>query len=404
MEIMPLKVLIVDDNRSAADALVRVLRKQGDDVEAVYGGGAAIDRIRSAPPDLVLTDLKMEPIDGLAVLKEARDQRPPVEVIVFTAYGAVDVAVKAMRLGARDFLTKPVTVDQVAQRLDQLRSERAPTTRPPDGAFVFVAESDSSRRMLAALQMAAGVPSPVWLEGEVGSGRGHAARAMHRHGPEPDAPFTIRDPSREDRWPERGTVLLQDVDALPDDLQRGLHRSLASVPDGVRLVSTASTDGRRLVAEGRLRPELYFALAVVVIAVPPLRSRPDDVPQLLEHALDSFAGRYGRVRPTLDAERGHQLAQHAWPGNVRELFNLAERAVVMGVDAFDLDIVEPTGDGLPKLEPGFDLAAHLEGVERRILIEALRRAGGDRNQAGRLLGVERNTLRYKLNKYGLLDR
>lgn len=395
-----LKILVVDDNRSAADALARVLRKAGDDVDACYDGQTAIERIDQAPPDVVLTDLKMEPVDGLAVLRAARERRPPVEVIVFTAYGAVDVAVKAMRLGARDFLTKPVTVEQVAQRLESLRA----TGSPAPLSLPFVAESALTRELLAALRRAAGVPSPVWIEGEVGAGRGHAALALHRMGADPEAPFVVRDVGRDTGWPERGTVVLPNVDDLPEDLQRQLHRQLAHVPAGVRVVATAGPDGRRMVAEGRLRPELYYALAVIVVQVPPLRSRPEDVGPLLDLALDAFSQRYGRPKPEVDPARTAALARHLWPGNVRELLNLAERAVVMGPDALELDVVEAPTEGMPKLEPGFNLAAYLEGVERRILVEALRRAGGDRNRAGRILGVERNTLRYKLNKYGLLDR
>jgi DNA-binding NtrC family response regulator len=398
-----LKVLIVDDNRSAADALTRVLRKGGDQVTAVYDGQTAIACILSDRPDIVLTDLKMEPVDGLAVLHAAREQRPPIEVIVFTAYGAVEVAVRAMRLGARDFLTKPVTVDQIALRLDQLRAVSPDTLGTPDDRFEFVSESQNAKELLDAVRRVADVPSPVWIEGEMGSGRGHAALALHRYGRRPTSPFTVRDLGRDAPWPDRGTVLLPNVDDLPEDLQRSLVRSLSYVPPEVRLVSTAGPDGRRMVAEGRLRPELYYALAVIVVPVPPLRARPDDILAILDQALESCSQRYGRPKPAVDPVLARQLVRHAWPGNVRELLNLAERAVVMGVDALHIDTSEPQSEGLPDMEDGFSLASYLETVERRILVEALRKSGGDRNRAGRLLGVERNTLRYKLNKYGLLD-
>lgn len=412
-----LNVLIVDDNRSAAEALARVLRKQGDHVDAVYDGASAIEQIRLKPPDLVLTDLKMEPVDGMQVLAAARELRPPVEVIVFTAFGAVEVAVKAMHLGARDFLTKPVTVDQVAQRLDALRAEHpdaqvaeivaTPVAVPAQnaGAAPFVARSPTGLELHNQLVRAAGVPSPVWIQGELGAGRGFAASTLHQLGPHPEAPYVVRDLGRPDLpWPAAGTVVLPNVDDLPDDLQRALVRSLATVPREVRLVTTASNDGRRLISEGRIRPELYYALAVVVVQVPALRHRPDDVLPLFEQSMEEFAARYGRPRPVVPADAAERLIRHAWPGNVRELSNLAERAVVMGASAFEFEIQEGSADGMPKLEPGFDLAVYLDAVERRILTEALRKAGGDRNRAGRLLGVERNTLRYKLNKYGLLDR
>jgi DNA-binding NtrC family response regulator len=404
----PLKVLVVDDNRSAADAMARMLAKGGDDVLAVYDGGSAIERIRANRPDVVLTDLKMEPVDGMAVLSAAREQRPPVEVIVFTAYGDVEVAVEAMRLGARDFLTKPVPFEQVASRLDQVRSYTpgslaARALPSPEAHIQFIARSAAARSLLDTLKRAADVPSPVWIEGELGAGRGHAAMALHHMG-DTRKPFRIRDVARDEPWPESGTVLIPNVDELPEDLQRRLYRSLQHAPPSLRLVATSSPNARRHVAEGSLRPELFYALSVIVVRMPPLRERTDDIVPMMDQALEMFAQRYNRIKPKLSEDQMHRLRAHSWPGNVRELVNLAERAIVLGGQELNIDAVVSTATGMPALEPGFDLAAYLEGIERGILMEALRVADGDRNQAGRILGVERNTLRYKLNKYGLLDK
>lgn len=395
-----LRILVVDDNHTAADALARVLRKGGDDVDAVYDGQSAIAQLERSAPDLVLTDLKMEPVDGIAVLQAARAQRPPVEVIVFTAYGAVDVAVRAMRMGARDFLTKPITVEQVAARLEKLRVGRDVALEDDQP---FVAHAPSSKQLLETLQRAAAVPSPAWIEGEIGSGRVFAAEVMHRFG-DPTRPFTLRDASSDGPWPEAGTVVIPNVDDLPDDVQRSLSRELQAVPPQVRVVATAGPDGRRRVAEGALRAELYYQLSVVVVQVPPLRQRQEDILPLFEQGLKSFADRYRRPVPEVSEAVRQRLTRHMWPGNIRELRNLAERTVVLGGDAADIDITEQPAPGLPNLEPGFSLSSYLETLEKRILVEALRKSAGDRAQAGRLLGVERNTLRYKLNKYGLLDR
>lgn len=395
-----LRVLVVDDNRAAADALARVLTKGGDHVEAVYDGATAIERMASSPPDLVLTDLRMEPVDGMAVLEAARNQRPPVDVIVFTAYGDVDVAVRAMRLGARDFLTKPVTVDQVTRRLEQVRAEHQ--QQVVQDAPDFIARSSESKQLLHALRQIADVPTPTLLVGEVGAGRGHAALTLHRMGT-PDQSYTIRDIARQEPWPERGTVLLPSIDDLPDDLQLALLRSLRSVPSGVRVLSTAGPEIHRLMGEGRFRSQLFFELAVVVIDVPPLRRRPEDIGPLLDVHLSTLAARYRRQKPTVSPEVVARLETHLWPGNVRELFNLAERAVLFGPEVLNFAVTEQPPDGLPRLEAGFNLSNYLEGIERRVLVEALRVADGDRNRAGDLLGVARNTLRYKLNKYGLLD-
>lgn len=399
-----MRILVVDDNRSSADALVRALRKRGDDADALYDGAAAIARIEADPPDVVLTDLRMEPVDGMEVLRAARAHRPPIEVIVFTAYGAVETAVEAMHLGARDFLTKPVTLDQLLHRLDAIGASSA-SEQPPlaDLDTTFCAHSPAAKELHTMLSRIADVPSPVWLEGEIGSGRGHAAATLHRLGQAPGA-LTVLDLAREPAWPESGTAVLADVDTLPIDLQRQLVRRLSHVPAGVRLISTASPDARARVVDGSLHPELYYQLAVIVVPVPPLREREEDILPLLRMGLQSFAQRYRRAVPQLQAEQEDRLVAHAWPGNIRELMNVAERAVVLGLDALRLEVVRRSTPGIPNLEPGFSLAAYLEKVERRILAEALRRADGDRTVAGRILGVERNTLRYKLLKYKLIDR
>ncbi len=361
---------------------------------------------------MVLTDLKMEPVDGMQVLAVARSLRPPVETIVFTAFGAVDIAVRAMHLGARDFLTKPVTVEQVASRLEDVRRTLASpgdVVEEPADEVDFIARSEASRALLATLERAAAVPSPVWIEGEIGSGRTYVARTLHRLSDRQaggGTPFTVRNvlqPS--DAWPASGTVLLANVDDLGPEEQRDLYRQLQLLPDGVRVVATAQPDGRRRVAEGTLRPELYYRLAVVVVQVPPLRRRPEDIVPLFERVLDSYAQRYRRPHQAIGPRLRERLQRHFWPGNIRELVNLAERVAVLGQDGIDLEVAEsePTS-GMPDLESGFNLSDYLEGVERRILVEALRKTNGDRAAAGKLLGVERNTLRYKLNKYGLLDR
>jgi len=398
-----LNILVVDDNRSAADALARLLRKQGDVVHAVYDGRSAIEQIGKRDDlDVVLTDLKMAQVDGIQVLRAAQAKQPPIDTIVFTAFGAVDVAVTAMRLGARDFLTKPVTVEQVNSRLDELRGTEGPSPLP---TLPFVAQAPSSMALIHKLQRAAAVPSSVWIQGEIGSGREFAARTLHEFGTDSSEFIIRRDVTNQTPWPERGTVLLPSVDGLPKIDQDALYRSLDTVPQGVRLIGTARGDGRQQVREGTLSAELYYSLAVVVIQVPPLRQRAEDVLPLFQKALAAYADRYHLNTPTVSEEHAHQLRQHSWPGNVRELLNLAERTVVMGADhsVVHEDPTPSSDPGLPELEPGFSLSKWLETMERRVLVEALRKCNGDRSAAGRLLGVERNTLRYKLNKYGLLD-
>jgi len=397
--VQPLRILVVDDNRSAVDALARMLRKQGDHVQIAYDGTTAIDLIDNGFLDLILTDLKMEPVDGLAVLRAAREQLPPIETIVVTAFGAVDVAVEAMRLGARDFLTKPVTMEQIRQRLDDLR----PAGPRVADDFPYVAADAATSNLLDTLRRAAGVPTPLWIMGELGVGRGYAARAIH-HFSNPQAAFHTMDMEHLGPWPGSGTVLLPAIDELSLDAQRDLVRHLASAPEGVRLISTSGPDASGAMADGTLRADLYYRLAVLTVRVPPLRDRPDDILPLFHSACERYARRYERPCPPLSNSQIAMLRAQHWSGNVRELLNVAERTVVMGALHLEPARATITHTGMPAIEPGFSLQTYLEGIERAVLVEALRIADGDRREVGRLLGLERNTLRYKLNKYDLLDR
>jgi DNA-binding NtrC family response regulator len=396
-----LRILVVDDNRSAADGITRVLRRAGDDVTTCYDGSTAIDALRVSNFDAVLTDLRMEPVDGMEVLRASQDLPAPPEVIVFTAYGEVETAVEAMRLGARDFLTKPVTIEQVQARLDSLRrpagSQDVALAEAP-----FIARSAASRRLLDTLKQIADVHSPVWMEGEVGSGRGHAALTLHRIG-RPNQPFTVFRPFGDLVWPEQGTVVLHHVDHWPTEKQAWLVSALEPPNPHVRVISITEPGASKRVTDGTLRRDLFYSLSVLSVAIPPLRERPDDVMPLVEHARQTLAARHDRTPPPLTTEQRQRLETYSWPGNVRELFNLVERAVVTG--EWTIRGGAPTAPivGLPSFEDGFSLSDHMESIERAILVEALRLSDGDRTQAGRILGVERNTLRYKLNKYGLLD-
>ena len=351
---------------------------------------------KPTPPDVVLTDLKMEPVDGMAVLRAARACRPPLEVIVFTAYGAVDIAVEAMRLGARDFLTKPVTVEQVELRLKQIRPDLDQQAQDLENLPSFIAHSPASIRLMSAIKQAAEVPSPVLIEGEIGSGRGFAARTIHQLSDSTE-PFRVWNVARDASWPENGTVLLPNVDDLPDDLQRHLVRNLHYLPENVRLIATSGPDGRQKWLMASCGQNIFFARSSgrrrSSSSGPPTGHI--TTPQSSDSTLQPRVRTCGS---TINPQQQNNLIQHAWLGNVRELFNLGERAVVMGNNAFNFDVVKLKGKRWQRTpnRTRFNLSTYLEGIERNILEETLRRTHGDRNQAGRLLGVERNTLRYKL--------
>lgn len=401
-----LSVLVVDDNRSAALAIAMLLEREGHGAEAVYDGQSAIQRLRSTHYDLVLTDLRMEPVDGLAVVAAARQKDPPVEAIVFTAYGSVDAAVEAMRLGAADFLTKPVTADVILRRVRNLRGESVETHSELVGTSASISQIRGQAHKLT------GVRSTVLITGEIGVGRRHLARWLHQNGPDRERPMLIARPGRPldlDRLAQAGTLLIPNIDSWDHSAQSFLLQQLEPLEPGSppRVIATASGDISQHVSEGSFRPDLYFRLAVLVLAVPPLRQRREDIAVLLESFLDQHDQRTGGTTMLPTDTQLRQLQQHGWPGNIRELANLAERAAVLGDIAFDM----PTQPGQHSpareplvLQPGFNLSAHMEAMERHLLIQAIEQTNGDRPQMSRLLGLERNTLRYKLNKYKLLKK
>jgi DNA-binding NtrC family response regulator len=400
----PLRVLVVDDNQTAAMAAAMLLRREGHAVDACTDGAEAIRRIEEHTYDLLLTDLRMEPVDGLAVLRAARSRSPPIEVIVMTAYSSVEAAVEAMRRGAVDFLTKPVTAELLVSRVAAFR--RAPTPGPP-----LLGDSPVARAVREEAARVAPVRSAALITGETGTGRRHLARWLHDNGPDRERPLVLAVPSRLPPIAElraAGSVLLPHIDDWEPDALHALVLLLTLIPPGSppRVLATASPEIGQRAARGELPADLYFRLAVMVLHLPPLRARPDDIAPILQMFLERHARQHLRPPLTPGAETLARLRAHAWPGNLRELENLAERATVMGPQA--LDALGPAGPppagGLPALGDGFDLAAHLEWTERTLLEQAHAKARGDIREMVRLTGLERNRLRYKLNKYELLDR
>lgn len=412
-----MRILVVDDQRATADHLVRLLRKRGHEATATYDGREAIDSLRQDRPDLVLTDWSMPGVGGRGVLESAREAVPPIEVVVFTAYGAVDIAVEAMQLGARDFLTKPITLEQLNTRLDEvaaLLERRKMDAIPPMPSGTTEpswcpAVSTKGRQLEELIARIADAPSPVWIEGELGSGREQVARRLHALAPTRSTLVSLEATDLlRGRWPERGHVLIPRVDMLPDQALRMLTERAHHPQTGTRIIVTASSSSRR---DDALSRELYYLLAVLVVRVPPLRERREDIIPLYEHALRHFQDRHHRESPPLTEEEAASLVRRRWPGNLRELYNDAERRVVLGGSvrselgasegsvppASDMDLVPQ-----PQFSDQFQLNAYLDEVEKSLLEHALALHPGDRRGVGEFLGVERNALRYKLKKHDLL--
>jgi DNA-binding NtrC family response regulator len=425
---MPGRVLIVEDRDSLRRMLATALGQEGYEVESAADGGEGIRRVEERPFDLVLTDLKLPGASGLEVLAAARRAQPRVPVVVLTGYGTVAAAVEAMKLGAYDFLEKPVDIDELARLLAGAIGGGEPTSFHAPGAPPIVGLHPRLRGAVRLLQRVAPTESTVLLTGESGTGKELFARSLHalsarRGGPFvalncaaiPDTlienelfghekgAFTGADRRQPGRFEtaEGGTLLLDEIGELPLAVQGKVlrvleERTFERVGGGrtmradVRLIAATNRDLQGMVDAGEFRADLFFRLNVFPIELPPLRERASDVPPLARHLLAEIARRHGVEPPRLDDEAAALLAGEPWPGNVRELANVLERAVILA-------------EG-PALRAA-DLRALLRPLagagERERLRQALVAADGDKRQAAQRLGLSYRTLLRKVKEHDL---
>ncbi|MBN2491584.1 MAG: sigma-54-dependent Fis family transcriptional regulator [Planctomycetes bacterium] len=419
-----------------------VLAEQVDGVleaSCVAEGLAAAAR---AAPQLILLDMRMPDGSGLEFLRAAGDRGLSSPIVVITAFAEVEDAVEAMKLGAVDYLTKPIDLNVLETLLDRFVRRRAATAEPdhpplPAG-IVFV--SPLMRQVLAEVTAAARSPAPVLLTGESGTGKEVLAELLHRWGDRPKGPlvsvnttalpatlieseffghergaFTGADRRRAGHFERAsgGTLFLDEIGDLPRELQPKLLRALetgrirrlggeAEISVDVRLVSATNRDLEAEIAAGRFRTDLYYRLAVFGIEIPPLRERPEDILPLAHSLLAAAGGNARHFAPA--AEKC--LTAYAWPGNVRELRNSVQRAAILAPGDRVLPehlppAVRNAGHEGPASAPGSPPPRVLAEIEREAILAALARCGGNRTHAARALGISRRKLLYRLREYGV---
>ncbi|MFW5878226.1 MAG: sigma-54-dependent transcriptional regulator [Myxococcota bacterium] len=458
-------ILVVDDNETMREGMAISLRKVGHDVTTAPGGEAAIAAFKKNAADLVVTDLKMEPVDGMAVLTAVREVEPDVMVMVVTGHGSVPVAVQAMKLGAFDFLEKPVELEVLRAKVDkglEIAATRARAARLEEenaylretsgklsGLDAMVGESPKMKDVLAAIDKVARTDASTLVQGESGTGKELVARAIHSLSPRRDGPFitvncgalaetlleselfghekgaftgAIKRKSGRFELADGGTLFLDEIGDLSHGLQVKLLRVLQersfervggerTISVDVRVVSATHKDLKAEVEAGRFREDLFYRLHVVPVHLPPLRERGRDVLLLAGHFVERIGRRMGRKVDGFTEAAQKLLLRYRWPGNVRELENAVEQAMVFAegevIDAPDL----PTylQDGPPAdplcLPPGeVALPEVLEDLERQLILRAYEQAGGVKTETARLLGIKTSALYYKLDKYGIGDR
>ena len=452
-------LVIVDDEPTIRDGITLAL---GDDYQVTAFGNAedALAALPHSPPDLILLDIGLPGMNGIEALGRIKASNPHILVVMITAFEDIDAVIRAMKLGAHDYVIKPLKMDQleltIANALETIRLRKEVQTLQAqslkENMPLFIGESNAIQSVMDLVQrVSRSADTPVLIEGETGTGKELLASAIHYHSPVFKGPFVAvncaaipRELVESELFGYRGgafsgareagktglvetahngTLFLDEIGDLSPEAQAKLLRFLESgefyrvgetKPQhvAVRIVTATNRDLSKMMADGRFRDDLYFRLGVIKIKVPSLNERPEDLLPLAKYYLEHFNAKFGTRFKGLSAEARQALGNHHWTGNVRELKNLIERAVLTGRHAeltpHDLGLAPNRATGcdpgawfqnLPTLPTeGIDLTHTLEQIEKHFIGQALQRSSGNESQAARLLGLNHHTFRYRHRK------
>ncbi len=448
-----IRILVVEDEPDQRRIVAGILRGVGHAVEDVGTAEEAIERLRAASFELVLSDWKLPGADGMAVLAEIRERHPGVAFIMVTAYGSISNAVEAIRAGADDYLAKPfqreallLAVEKACQtrRLADENRRLAEALSERDRLVDLVGSSASMQKLFRRVEKVAGTDVTVMLTGESGTGKELTARALHTlskrsgerfvavncaaipegllesefFGAERGA-YTGADRARQGKFEtaHKGTLFLDEIGELPPAIQPKLLRAIQEgsftrvggareIQVDIRIIAATNRDLKAEVSAGRFREDLFYRLNVVPVSLPPLRERREDISQLISYFVERAAKRHGMTPPMIPSKILKRLIDYAWPGNVRELANVVERLLLLAdgdrvsEEDLPLELVEPAGSaaGSFRMPPqGLSWEKH----ERECLRQAMELAAGNRARAARLLDLPYKAFLYRLEKHQL---
>lgn len=444
-----MKVLVVDDERNVRSSLKGVLEDEGFTVHTASSGEEALEIIRKDKPDIVLLDVLMPSgIDGIETLRRIKSYDPSIMVLMISGHGTIEMAVKAMELGATDFIQKPLSAETIIVRINQaveknkLRTENLLLKKEIDERFQIIGESPVMRELIAKIMSVAPTNSRVLIFGENGTGKELVARAIHRYSKRSDRPFiqvncaAIPDDLIESELfgHEKGSftgAITRSIgkfeqannatlflDEIGDMSLRTQSKVLKAIEEGeftrvggkepikvdVRIISATNKDLQQEVEQGRFREDLYYRLNVIPIYVPPLRDRIEDIPLLVSYFLTKFSIENGVKEKRMSQSAMKLLQSYHWPGNVRELKNLIERLVIMvPSDTIEASDLPSNFFEQPKIfrSPAVDLKKAKNEFEREYILQTLRSCDWNITETAKILGIERTNLHRKMKQYGI---
>jgi len=447
-------ILIIDDEETQRNILNGYLHKKGFKVYSASSGTEGIDIAKKNLIDILLSDYKMPDRTGLEVLEEVKRLNPEISFVIITAFGTVENAVKAMRLGAYDYISKPIDLDELDLLIERiietknLKSEIKLLRSQLQDKFKIdsiISNSPKMNEVLSIASRAAESKATILITGESGTGKEVLAKAIHFASTRKDKPFiavnipalpetlleselfghekgafTGAEKLKKGRFElaDKGTIFLDEIGDVPLNLQVKLLRvlqeqkierlgSTESIDIDVRIITATHQNLESKVKDGSFREDLFYRLNIVSISIPPLRERREDILPMIEHFIIYYANENGKGKIEISKEAVDLLMKYNYPGNVRELENIIERAVVLCRDnIITVNDISDTVKGFKKessLKDSFTgtLNEQVEALEKKLIYDALAKSGGNQTLAAKLLGLTERNIRYKIQKYGI---
>ena len=455
---IPRKILVVDDEENFRHILSVILKKERYEVETASNGEEALQRISNSTFDQVLCDIRMPGMDGLDFLKEVRKTEADANVIMMSAYGTLDTAVEAMKLGAYDYISKPFKPDEIiltlkkAEERERLRKENELLRKEVKREYSFdniVSKNEKMQGIFDMIQKVAQYKSTILITGESGTGKEVVARALHYHSDRSQSPFmpvncgaipenlleselfghskgaftdAIRTKKGLFEEADGGTLFLDEIGELPPQLQVKLLRVLQdgeirrvgeakTIQIDVRIVAATVKDLVKEVNEGRFRDDLFYRLNVVPVHIPPLRDRKEDIPLLVTHFMKKHSQSLGKNIAGINPKALEVLINYKWYGNVRELENTIERAIVLADGEnielenlpHDIQNFQERVEVTTLSEEEYSIKRASKALETTLIRRALKKTKGNHTHAARLLEISHRALLYKIKEYGIIE-